>query len=224
MHISPAAALTLALCLGAPNALAGVIGSGTITLIADGASNTIQFTPLSRLSTCLDNVLGAAPLDSISDGSSNTLLFGPSLYLTLQVGTSLVYQPLSNIRDGSSNTVFLGESAPDERCFAGDTGIVDVGNAVVDGSSNTIEFAELSRFDVCFRNVSVGSLVDGSSNTLFFGEPQGGPVCFEDVRVGAVAATPSAVPEPGTLALLAAAWAALVFTRWNAIAGSGAAY
>ena len=135
-----------------------------------------------------------------------------------------MYQPLSNIRDGSSNTIFLGESAPDERCFAGETEIVDVGNAVVDGSSNTIEFAELSRFDVCFRNVSVGSLVDGSSNTLFFGEPQSGPVCFEDVRVGAVTATPSARPVPGTLAPLAAAWAAPAFTRRGAIAGSGAAH
>jgi hypothetical protein len=118
----------------------------------------------------------------------------------LQVGTSLALQPISNIRDGTSNTIFIGENLPGERCFAGETEIVDIGNPIVDGVSNTIQFGEGSSFDVCFRAVRVGAIVDGTSNTIQFGEVSSSPVCFEDVRVPAT--TTAEAPEPGTLALI----------------------
>ncbi len=174
-------------------------GGGTFGFVADGASNTIQLSEQTRLSICVDDVIGSAPLSSIVDGTSNTIQFGEDLFLTLQVGTSLALQPISNIRDGSSNTIFIGENLPSERCFAGETEIVDIGNPIVDGASNTIQFGEGSSFDVCFRAVRVGAIVDGTSNTIQFGEVSGSPVCFEDVRV---AATTTEAPEPGTLALI----------------------
>ncbi len=185
--------------------------SGTASFIHDGTSNTIQFTEQTRVATCFRHVVGTAPLHGITDGSSNTIMFGPSLFLTLHVGQSLVNQPIGNIRDGTSNTIFLGEAAPDARCFAGETEIVDIGNAIVDGSSNTIEFGEDSRFDVCFRSVRVGHIVDGTSNTIQFGEVSASPVCFEDVRVAAT--TTAAAPEPGTLALLGLGLAGFCFSR-----------
>ncbi len=184
-------------------------GNGTVSFITDGTSNTIQFTEQTRVATCFDHVVGSAPLSSISDGSSNTIKFSSSLFLTVQVGQSLVNQPIGNIRDGTSNTIFIGENEPDARCFAGETEIVDIGNAIVDGTSNTIEFGEGSSFDICFRSVRVGRIVDGTSNTILFGEVSSSPICFEDVRVAAAAAA----PEPGTLALLALGLAGFCFSR-----------
>lgn len=179
------------------------LGGGTIALVSDGTSNTVLIGEQSRLSVCVDNATGSSPLSDIADGTSNTIRFGESLFLTLQVGSSLPYQPIANIKDGTSNTIFIGESFSDERCFAGETSVVDIGNEFVDGTSNTIFIGEEARFDLCFRAVRLGSVSDGTSNTIQFGEVSQNPVCFEDVRILTPAAS-AAVPEPGTLALAGA--------------------
>jgi len=188
------------------------LGGGTFGLVSDGTSNTVLIGEQSRLSVCVDNATGSSPLSDIADGTSNTIQFGENLFLTLQVGSSLPYQPIANIQDGTSNTIFIGENFSDERCFAGETSIVDIGNQFVDGTSNTIFIGEESRFDLCFRAVSIGSVSDGTSNTILFGEVSQNPVCFTDVQVISPTAT-AEVAEPESLALLGLGLAALLCVR-----------
>lgn len=178
------------------------VGGDKFEIVVNGSLSTIQVSGTTRVSTCLHHVAGSSPIFSITDGSSNTIKFGPSMFLTLQVGTSLGNVPINQIRDGTSNTIFFPEISFDSGCFAGDTSIADIGNAIADGSSNTLNFGDQSSFDICFRGARVGRITDGTSNTIQFGEVQTSPVCFEDVRVAPAADAGGTVPEPGSAALL----------------------
>ena len=184
------------------------LGGSNFSFVIDGTSNTILLSEQTRLSFCVDNAQGSAPLFDIADGTSNTIQFGENLYATFLVGTSLARQPIANIQDGTSNTIFIGESLADERCFAGETRVTDIGQPIVDGTSNTIQFGEESAFDVCFRSVRVGGVADGTSNTIQFGEVTTAPLCYSGVRVLPQPAV-AAAPEPAALALFGLGLAAL---------------
>jgi hypothetical protein len=205
-------------CAWLPQATASTVltggGSGSLSFITDGTSNTLLFGETTRLSVCFDHV-GFGGLTSITDGSSNTIVLGEQLSLTLQAGQVLPRQPISTIADGSSNTIVFGETPPDSLCFAGDTRIIDPTSppgGISDPVSNTIEFGEDSRFDVCFRNVRVGTIQDGTSNTILIGELSSTPVCYSGVEV-ADDLRAVATPEPGALGALAMALAGLLALR-----------
>jgi hypothetical protein len=197
------------------NTLLTGLGPSSLTFIADGSSNTLLIGETTRLSVCFDHV-DFGGLASIADGSSNTLIIGEQVSITLQAGQVLPRQPIATIADGTSNTIIIGETPPDSLCFAGDTRLVDPTppGGISDPVSNTIEFGEDSRFDVCFRNVRVGTIQDGTSNTIIIGELSSTPVCYSNVEVAddlrAVAA-----PEPGALGALAMALTGFIVLRWR---------
>lgn len=185
-----------------PGGVLTALQPGGISFLADGTSRTILVGETTRVAACFDEATGTAPLSDIADGTSNTISFGENRYLTLLVGQSLQRQPIGGISDGTSNTIFIGKDLADERCFGGETSIVDIGNAIVDGSSNTIFIGEATRFDLCFRNARFASVADGSSNTILFGETSPEAVCFNDVRIAGSAVV--SVPEPSSVALFGA--------------------
>ena len=199
------------------------IGSDTFTFVNDGTSNTIQIghndNNLKQVSLCLRNVQGSVPLPLLLADGSVKLAFDSSMSLTFRIGRSLPLQPISNIRDGTSNTIFLGEDRANERCFAGDTEIVDIGDTIADGSVGFI--GDDSRFDACFRGARRG-FIDGTSNTIAFGAVSSTPICFENVGLRP-SLTTTDVPETAPLALLSLGLTALGFARQRASKPRGGA-
>lgn len=179
-------------------------GQNGLGIIADGTSNTIEFTETTRFDVCFDdvNVPGG-----ITDGTSNTILFGENSGLFIIPGGIGPRVPINTIGDGTSNTIFIGENLG--LCLRN---VVLDGlppGEITDGTSNTIVLDENSRFDICLRNVqNTQQITDGTSNTIQFPET-GGSLCFDDLRV-------AAVPEPAALALLLGALAGLTLTRRRA--------
>jgi hypothetical protein len=176
-------------------------GSGSLGFIADGASNTIQFTESTSLAVCVDHVSFNVPIGSIADGTSNTLAFTVANPWSLQAGIVRPRQPIGTILDGTSNTILIGETPSDALCF-GDAQVIP---PITDGTSNTIMFGETSTFDMCLNSVRIGTIADGTSNTIVFGETTTSPVCFSDVQI-----TPESnvvASEPGALAVVGLALA-----------------
>jgi hypothetical protein len=168
-------ACTVLLSAGAANAalLTGI--SPTAWSIADGTSNTISFTELTRLRVCVPT--SVVP-DPVVDGTSNTIAFSE----------------LTGVRIPWDTWSYGSASEP--TCYQG---IEDPRPAIVDGTSNTIfegenpiRFQPDTRFGVCFSNVNI---TDGTSNTIFVAER-----CFDDVLVSDDLEVD--VPAPAVLTLL----------------------
>lgn len=125
----------------------------SLTVIADGTSNTILLGETSRVAGC---VRGVRPVSGINDGSSNTIFVGEITNVCFDDNEFPFRRSTPpSIFDGASNTLLLGELLPEPHLY--DT--------------------RTSTLDVCISDASIAPVTDGSSNTLFF--PESGPLCLE---------------------------------------------
>jgi hypothetical protein len=171
------------------------VSNSSFSFIVDGTSNTVMFGENTRGTACFNHLTSNT---GIADGTSNTIVFNERVGFRVRPGFVTGYQPITNISDGTSNTIIFPELT--SACI-GNFPVGDITDpSITDGTSNTIQFGETTNFDLCFSNVRVVTIADGTSNTIVLGEnvPK---VCYSNVRVSD--ATIAAVPEPGTLVLLA---------------------
>ena len=203
------------IAIGVLGAGSYVAGDGSVTpLPDDGSVRYISVGSYARASFCFRNVTVPG---GITDGTSNTIVFNENAALAVTPGFHS--GPAPQIIDGTSNTILVGEGAPDALCLGDATVDEPLPGNIVDGTSNTIVFGENSNFDMCFSRAATGSIVDGTSNTIQFGETRSN-VCYWHVVAGPDLAV-AAAAEPGTAAVIFAAFAGLALCRRRAAQPGG---